>query len=117
MHAIEFDVDEPTFPRVPEEDAQEFFERLIRLSKSDNASLIMPLIKQAFHEERVRFFVTSAIGFYVGASRVFNPEDYQNHVPGDLQRGVPDRIRGGIYPINVVEPVLWLGRNMARTAG
>lgn len=117
MRAIEFDVDEPTFPRVPEEDAQEFFERLIRLSKADNATLIMPLIKQLFHEDRVRFFVTSAIGFYVGTSRVFNPDDYQNHIPGDIQRGDPGRIRGGIYPINVVEPVLWLGSNMARVAG
>jgi hypothetical protein len=115
MHAIEFDVDEPTFPRVPEEDAQEFFERLIRLSRSDNASLIMPLIKQAFHEERVRFFVTSAIGFYVDPwDRVFDPDDYQNHVTIPGEKG---RIRGGIYPINVLEPVLWLSRNMSRTTG
>lgn len=113
LRVVVRDPAEPQFPRVPEDYAQEFFERLIRVSRSDNASLILPLLQQAFHKDRVRFFVTSAIGFYVDPSmRVFDPEDYQNHIPGK-----PDRIRGGIYPINVLEPVLWLGRSMARTAG
>jgi hypothetical protein len=100
------------FPYVPEEYVQEFLSRLIKTSRSDDASLILPLLRQTFHEDRVRFFVTSAIGFYVDPSLgTFDPDDYQNHIPGK-----PDRIRGGIYPINVVEPVLWLGRNVARTA-
>jgi hypothetical protein len=112
LRVVEYDVEEPEFPRVPEEYAPEFFDRLIRLSKSDNAGLILPLLYQTFRRDRIRFFVTSAIGFYVDQSLgVFDPDDYQNHIPG-----TPDRIRGGIYPINVVEPVLWLGRNVARTA-
>jgi hypothetical protein len=45
---------------------------------------------------------------------VFDPEDYQNHIP--KSGGEKARIRGAIHPINVVEPILWLGRNMARTA-
>lgn len=101
------------FPQVPEEKAREFFEKLIPRSRSDDASLLLPLLQQTFHESRVRFFVTSAIGFYVDPSfGVFDIDDYQNHIPGK-----PDRIRGGIYPINVLEPVLWLGRSIARTAG
>jgi hypothetical protein len=99
-------------PRVPEEYAKELLERLIKMSRADNADLILPLIQQTFHEDRVRYFVTSAIGFYVDPKiGVFDPEDYQNNIPGK-----PDRIRGGIFPINVLEPVLWLGRNMPRTA-
>jgi hypothetical protein len=101
------------FPHVPERYAEEFLDSLITMSKSDDASLILPMLKQTFHEDRIRFFVTSAIGFYVERpGGVFDPHDYQNHVPGK-----PDRIRGGIYPINVVEPVLWLGRIMAKAAG
>jgi hypothetical protein len=113
LRVVEYDTEPPEFPKVPQEYAPELFERLIRLSRSDNASLILPLLEQTFHKERVRFFVTSAIGFYVDQTfGVFDPEDYQNHIPG-----TPDRIRGGIYPINVIEPILWLGRNVARTAG
>jgi hypothetical protein len=97
-------------PYVPGEYAQEFFERLITRSRSDDASMILPLLRQTFHEDRIRFFVTSAIGFYIDpAIREFDPADYQNHIPGK-----PARIRGGVYPINVIEPVLWLGRIVGR---
>jgi hypothetical protein len=101
------------FPRVPERYAEEFLGNLIKRSRSDDASLILPMLKQTFHEDRIRFFVTSAIGFYVNTpGGAFDPDDYQNHIPGK-----PDRIRGGIYPVNVVEPVLWLGRLLAKAAG
>jgi hypothetical protein len=101
------------FPYVPEEYAQEFFSHLIKMSRSDDASLILPLLRQTFHEDRIRFFVTSAIGFYVDSPiGMFDPDDYQNHVAGK-----PDRIRGGVYPINVVESILWLGRIVAKAAG
>jgi hypothetical protein len=113
LRVVVRDPEEPEFPRVPEDYAQDFFERLIRLSRSDDARLILPLLQQAFHRDRVRFFVTSAIGFYVDPSvGVFDPDDYQNHISGE-----PDRIRGGIFPINVLEPVLWLARSIARVAG
>jgi hypothetical protein len=114
LRVVHYDPEREEFPQVHGEYAREFFERLIRLSRADNASLILPLLQQTFHEDRVRFFVTSAIGFYIDPwRRVFDDDDYQNHIPDE-----PDnRIRGGVYPINVLEPVLWLGRNMARTAG
>jgi len=114
LRMVHYDPEKEEFPQVHGEYAREFFERLIRLSRSDNASLILPLLEQTFHEDRVRFYVTSAIGFYVDPwRRVFDADDYQNHIPGDQE----NRIRGGVYPINVLEPVLWLGKNMARTAG
>jgi hypothetical protein len=101
------------FPHVPERYAEEFLRNLIKMSRADGASLILPLLRQTFHEDRIRFFVTSAIGFYVRSpGGLFDPEDYQNHIDGK-----PDRIRGGVYPINVVEPVLWLGKIVAKAAG
>ena len=110
LRVLERNPEEQEFPYVPEKYAEEFLGSLIKMSRSDDASLILPMLKQTFHEDKIRFFVTSAIGFYVDRpGGVFDPSDYQNHVPGK-----PDRIRGGIYPINVVEPVLWLGRIVAK---
>jgi hypothetical protein len=116
LKLVEYDPEPPEFPKVPGEYAREFFTRLCRLSRTDNAELVLPLLEQTFRKERIRFFVTSAIGFYVDQQLgVFDPEDYQNHIPksGDEKA----RIRGAVHPINVVEPILWLGRNVARTAG
>lgn len=112
LRILQYD-EEHNAPYVPEEYAQEFFERLITRSRSDDASMILPLIRQTFYADRIRFFVTSAIGFYVDpVTGDFDPRDYQNHIPGK-----PDRIRGGVYPINVVDPVLWLGRIVTGAAG
>jgi hypothetical protein len=114
LRILEIDPYPPEFPRVPDEDGRTFFERLARLSKSDSADLVLPLLGQTFYEQRIKFFVTSAIGFFVDSSYgVFDPDDYQNHIPRENEDGL-DYIRGGIRPINVIEPVLWLGRNVAR---
>jgi hypothetical protein len=116
LRMLDIDSDVQEFPRVPDFDAEAFFGRLVRLSRSDNAGLILPMLHQTFRKERVRFFVTSAIGFYLNPTLgVFDPDDYQNHIPPVGPE--PARIRGAIYPINVIEPVLWLGENVARTAG
>lgn len=101
------------FPYVPDHYALEFFENLITMSRSDDASLILPLLNETFYANRIKFFVTSAIGFYVDRpGGMFDGDDYQNHLPSKPL----DRIRGGVYPINVVEPVLWLGRIVAKAA-
>lgn len=116
LKMLELGPEAEEFPRVPEGDAEAFFGRLVRLSRSDNAGLILPMLHQTFRKERVRFFVTSAIGFYLNPTLgVFDPDDYQNHIPPAGPE--PARIRGAIYPINVIEPILWLGENVARTAG
>jgi hypothetical protein len=116
LKMLEIGPEAEEFPRVPDGDAEAFFGRLVRLSRSDNAALILPMLHQTFREDRVRFFVTSAICFYLNpALTVFDPDDYQNHIPPVGPE--PARIRGAIYPINVIEPVLWLGENVAGTAG
>lgn len=116
LKLVEYEPEPPEFPMVLDEDAREFFVRLCRLSRTDTAELLLPLLEQMFYKDRIRFYVTSAIGFYVDQYLgVFDQEDYQNHIPESGDE--PNRIRGAIRPINVVEPILWLGRNVARTAG
>ncbi len=114
LRIVEIDPSPPEFPRVPDEDGRKFFERLARLSKSESADLVLPLLEQTFNETRIKFFVTSSIGFFVDSGYgVFDPDDYQNHIPRETTDDL-DYIRGGIYPINIVEPVLWLGRNVGK---
>jgi hypothetical protein len=105
-----FSPDDPyLFPRVPDEFAEQFFVDLVRDTDRGNADLLPNALRNFFMPERVRFFVTSAIGFHLSkrASR-FQEQDFMNVVSrdsGDLQ------IRGPINPINVVEPLLWLGQS------
>jgi hypothetical protein len=117
MRMVEYDDAPPGFPRVPEMDAREFFAKLSAVSRTNTAHRVLPLLEQTFDTSRIRFFVTSAIGFYVDRySGVFNPRDYQQHIPPAAQ-GEKARIRGVVRPINVVEPIAWLGKQLARTAG
>lgn len=99
------------FPRVPDEYAEQFFVDLVREADRGNAELVPSALRRFFRPERVRFFVTSAIGFHLNkrASR-FQEQDFMNVVSkggGDFQ------IRGPIHPINVVEPLLWLGHSLS----
>lgn len=109
-----FDENDPyLFPRVHENSAADFFAELCRASDVGNADLVSGAISHFFRPERVKYFITSAIGFYVGggASR-FREHDYQNAV---RENDGSFRIRGPIHPINVVEPLLWLGNCLAAT--
>jgi hypothetical protein len=95
------------FPRVADGDARGFFSMLCSVSKTDTARLAMNILERFFYPERIRYFITSAIGFYVDRRiGVFNVDDYINTIgdgPGKL------KIRGAIHPINVAEPLIWLG--------
>jgi hypothetical protein len=98
------------FPRVHDDSAERFFTDLCRVSDMGNADLVLGAVRHFFVPSRVRYFITSAIGFYIGNATRFREQDYQNAVPDST--GEP-RIRGPIHPINVVEPLLWLGRRLA----
>jgi hypothetical protein len=107
------DPEPPGFPRVANEHAREFFLELSNVSRTGEARLIPKLLERIFHPDRIRYFVTSAIGFYVDPETgTYRPEDFQNHIPGPQG----SRIRGSIRPINVVEPLLWLSERMAAQA-
>jgi hypothetical protein len=103
-----YDENDPfLFPRVHNDDAAAFFADLCLQSDLSNADLISSAISRYFEPDRVRYFITSAIGFYVSSgARRFLEQDYQNVAPDG-------RIRGAVHPINVVEPLLWLGQSLA----
>jgi energy-coupling factor transporter ATP-binding protein EcfA2 len=101
--------DEHMFPRVHEENAEELFEDLCKVSRTGTAALVHGSIRKSFHRDRVRYFASSSVGFYLGQSVRFRPADYQNVVP-DGNGGY--RIRGDIHPVNVLEPLLWLGQQI-----
>jgi hypothetical protein len=111
-----YSADDPAlFPRVPDSLAEKFFADLVRESKRGNAELIGNALRKFFYPERVQFFVTSAIGFYKSprAAR-FQGSDPMNIV---RQENGDALIRGPIHPINVVEPLIWVGRSLASTPG
>lgn len=103
--------DQYLFPRVADELAEQFFTDLVLESDVGNADLVPNALRRYFYPERVRFFVTSAIGFYMSrkASR-FQEQNFMNTVP---QSDGTSLIRGAIHPINVVEPLIWLGKSLA----
>jgi hypothetical protein len=96
------------FPRVHEEDAKIFFRDFCRNSAMSDADLITNALDRYFHPQRIRYFVTSAIGFYPHRNR-FLDDDFDN---AQEQSDGSYRIRGRIHPINVLEPVLWLGQSV-----
>ncbi len=101
------------FPRVEDDDAREFFAHLCKVSRSGNADLVLKTIERHFRPDRIRYFVTSAIGFYLDpGTDTFDAKDYQNRLPPDSQDHSKARIRGPIHPINVVEPLLWLSERL-----
>ena len=117
MRLVDYDDAPPCFPRVPEVDAREFFSRLCAVSRTNTARRVLPLLEQTFDRRQIRFFVTSAIGFYVNPHiGVFDPRDCQQHIPPAVPDEEP-RVRGDVRPINVVEPIVWLGKQIAMTAG
>lgn len=106
--------DKYEFPRIAEEDAEEFFVTLCEVSRTGNADLVVNTLRQRFLPDRIRFFVTSAIGFYVdpGNGGNYDPADYQNELP-DSKAPRGTSIRGAVHPINVSEPMLWLAEKLA----
>ena len=116
---IELDGDDQyEFPRVSDEDTRTLFLKLCEASGSGNAEMVIHALEQYFYPDHIKYFVTSAIGFYLNPrTRHFDEDDWQNVVPNERPKDKegsppakwkPTRIRGGVYPINIVEPVRWL---------
>lgn len=89
---------------VADRDAARFFQILCTDRDSRSRTLVHDSIQRYFAPERVRHFVTSAVGFYIGRTGRFRPNDFVNVV--DTVQGV--RIRGEVRPINVLQPLHWL---------
>jgi hypothetical protein len=68
------------------------------------------LFERYFHPERISYFVTSAVGFMVNKrTRRFDPRDTANVYRTASNEAL---VRGPVHPINVVEPVLWIVRQL-----
>ncbi len=94
-------------PRVSEGDAREFITKFF--STSSYGQTMIPLLESYGNPDRIKYYVTSAIGFYVNPrTRWADEGDLANVISGDG----PLAVRGSLYPINVAEPVLWLCRQL-----
>ena len=89
-------------PRVSDANAAAFFDRLYKKVHPDGISL-PDMIERFFYEDRIRYFAVSSTGFYLNESRKFDPDDCCNHVSGS-----PDRVRGEVHPMSLLEPLFWL---------
>ena len=97
------------FPRVAADRAEDFFKKLCMKSSGESdgsASLLSTAIGRYFHPNRTRYFAVSSIGFYLDSLMHFNPNDCYNIMNAD---SYSRKLRGDIHPINVLEPLLWLG--------
>ncbi|WP_030455002.1 ATP-binding protein [Herbidospora cretacea] len=110
---IELD-DRHRFPRVGSDEARDLFGQLSRVSATGTADMVINSLDKFFHESHIKFYVTSSIGFYVNPqTETFDWNDYLNLIPDESDHAAL-RIRGPVYPINVVEPMLWLGERLSR---
>src|SRR5580704_10065813 len=99
------------FPRVHETDAQALFHALGEISRSGNGEVVPRLLERYFYPERISYYITSAVGFMVNKqTRRFDPRDPENVYR--TASGAP-LVRGPVHPINVVEPILWIIRQLA----
>jgi hypothetical protein len=108
------DPDDPHgIPHVDDDDARALFEALLEQSGSGTGKSVLNILEMYFDRQRIRYFVTSAVGFYIDPlTGRFDPEDPQNLLP-DMDGEHQDRVRGAVRPINVFEPVLWLSEQVA----
>lgn len=99
------------FPKVGDHLAERFFIEMGQVAPRSNAELIRDTLRNFFEEDRVQFFVSSAVGFRVDPDTgIFNEREFENV---DERSGSKPRIKGPIYPINVIEPLTWLGGKLA----
>lgn len=96
------------FPRVREDCVEDLYLDLGRVSPTRSALMVHDSIGKYFHPDRVRYFASSSVGFYLPRNTTrFRAAQFQNVVP-DTKNGYV--IRGDVHPINVLEPLLWLGQ-------
>jgi hypothetical protein len=115
-------------PRVLDEHAEKLFEALCKgdfwgdqdEESHASAAFVRDMLKHYFHPQRIRYYVTSSIGYWrppgwnLEASErpgfEFNPNDFSNiYTDKDGER----KIRGVIRPVNVLEPLISLQQRLA----
>jgi hypothetical protein len=104
-------------PVVPDEHAKRLFDAICdgefwvdrRDDNRERAVLVRQRLCNAFDPERIRYYVTSAIGFRKKESSAeFDGDKFQvNYVEGG------NKILGDVHPINVLEPLIHLQQRIA----
>jgi len=108
---ISYREDDPAMqPRVHPDETEGFIADLFRGMPKSDVGLLVNQLRQYFHADRIKFFVSSAVGFYIGPHGMFDVRDYKNVAIDEDGKPI---IRGQIRPINVAEPLLWLGESIA----
>ncbi|WP_392968048.1 hypothetical protein [Streptomyces sp. LN245] len=92
-------------PCVPAADAEDYVAWLSR-SSADVAEA-RALVLECFLARRVSWYAVSAIGFHRTRDGVLNPDDCSNQTYDENGRRV---LRGPARPLNVLEPLIALGR-------
>ncbi|MFI5957833.1 hypothetical protein [Cryptosporangium sp. NPDC051539] len=105
--------DEMMLPYVPPEYARELFEHLTPDQADDSGAIVRASIQRYFHPDRVQYFASSSVGFYVGPTGRFLLHDHSN--VRVTPNGAPV-IRSQVRPVSVLEPFLWLEKKV-RAAG
>lgn len=96
------------FPRVSDDRARDFIYSFLDSSPSGDGSTIVQMLETYCNPERINYYVTSAIGFFINPTgRHFSPNDPINLVPDEQGRSGA-KIRSTPHPINVAEPLIWL---------
>ncbi len=103
-------------PWVHNNDARKLLDSLAQVSGSGDGEMTVNALTTHFYPDRVQYFVTSAVGFYVNPkTKKFDIDDPQNLVKDKAGLDNSARIRGPVRPINIVEPVLWLSEQIAQS--
>jgi hypothetical protein len=96
------------FPRVHEDDARLLLASLCDAYATGDGTMVLNTLERHFRPERIKYYVTSAVGFNVNSQTgAFDPDDPQNLLP-DPTGTHEARVRGPVRPINVLEPLVWL---------
>jgi len=102
------DSDRERMPRVPDRRAREYFNWICDRVLGGGAQLVRNGIDANFAPERVRYFATSAIGFRLNRTGVFDFRDFRNVE----MVGADSTLRDVARPINVMEPLIFLEQSI-----
>jgi hypothetical protein len=100
-------------PHIPVEQGPAFFNWVCEQFHGGSAPLIQSALQNFFHPNRIEYFASSAIGFRLNPSGVF---DYSDYVNVEIVDGKP-RIRSLPRPVNVLEPLIRLEHRIRRAQG
>ncbi|MGW1490070.1 hypothetical protein [Streptomyces sp. NPDC002402] len=108
--------DFPHTPTISEANAHAYFNWLCQHHAHDKASdLVRASLERRFHQRRVRYYATSAIGFHREKDKPFgrrvnNGDLFRYDSEGKRVRGID----GPVFPVNVLEPVIDLSLAVLR---